>query len=258
MCVYNYRHPWVATELIMFCFCLFLFYFFLFTVRSQKILNWFSPNLQELCSLNNPVVLKIILTPSCGRKTQKTANICSELQELTQIFDNNVQTVEDNSNLKQIWTRRIVSLHFWRISFWTVGGQLRSICSIGWEHLYFCQIATFSLLTEKLLNRFAQNIQVNCALWSSLDNHGVQKIILTPSCGYKCKKDQNLLKISRVWLRFLTITSKRSYGFSQFLHYLCLRIQGIYCWHPYWATMFEWPPKSKSISGSRGTDDSVL
>ena len=49
-----------------------------------------------------------------------------------------------------------------------------------------------------------------------------------------------------------------SYGFSQFLHYLCFRGQGIHCWHSYWATMFEWPRKSKSTSGLRGTDDSVL
>ena len=26
----------------------------------------------------------------------------------------------------------------------------------------------------------------------------------------------------------------------------------------YWATMFEWPQKSKSTSGSKGTDDTVL
>ena len=34
--------------------------------------------------------------------------------------------------------------------------------------------------------------------------------------------------------------------------------QEIHCWHSYWATMFEWPRKSKSTSGSRGTDDFVL
>ena len=50
---YSYRHPCVATEPIMFCYGLFIFfiYFFLFTVRSQKLLDRFSPNFQELCIL---------------------------------------------------------------------------------------------------------------------------------------------------------------------------------------------------------------
>ena len=72
--------------------------------------------------------------------------------------------VKDDSNLKQTWTRGMVSLHFWRVSFWTVQGQLRYICPMGWQNLYFCQIATFSLLTQKLFNRFAHNFQVNCAI----------------------------------------------------------------------------------------------
>ena len=72
------------------------------------------------------------------------------------------------------------------------------------------------------------------------------------------KNNSNMLKISRVDSRCLTITLNRSYGFSQFLH--CLRYQRwrINCWHFYWATLFAWSRKSKSISGSRGTDDSVL
>ena len=37
----------------------------------------------------------------------------------------------------------IVSLHFWWISFWTVQGQLRSICPIGWENLYFVRLLYF-------------------------------------------------------------------------------------------------------------------
>ena len=44
-----------------------------------------------------------------------------------------------------------------------------------------------------------------------------------------------------------------SYGFSQFLWYLCFRDQGIHCWHSYWATMFGWPQKFRSTSGLRGT-----
>ena len=43
-----------------------------------------------------------------------------------------------------------------------------------------------------------------------------------------------------------------SYGFSQFLHCLCYQGQGIHCWHSYWATMFEWPRKSKLTSVSTG------
>ena len=44
-----------------------------------------------------------------------------------------------------------------------------------------------------------------------------------------------------------------SYRFSQFLQYLCFRGQGIHFWHSYWATMFGWPQKSRSTSGSRGS-----
>ena len=88
---------------------------------------------------------------------QKTAKISSKFQGLTQIFENNFKTVKVNSYLKQTWTRGIVSLHFWKILLWTVREQLRSIFPIGWENLYFCQIATFSLLTHKLSNRFTQN-----------------------------------------------------------------------------------------------------
>ena len=60
---------------------------------------------------------------------------------------------------------------------------------------------------------------------------------------------------SRVPQRYWFILSD---GFSQFLHYLCFRGQEIHSWHSYWATMFEWPRKSKSTSGLRSTDDFVL
>ena len=123
------------------------------------------------CSLNNPVVLKFFWR-HLAEKNAKTAKIWSKFHGLTQIFDNNFKTVKDNSNLKQTWTRGIVSLHFWQISLRMVWGQLRSICPIGWQNLYFCQIATFSLLTQKLFNRFAQTLQINCVLWSRLDNPG--------------------------------------------------------------------------------------
>ena len=48
-----------------------------------------------------------------------------------------------------------------------------------------------------------------------------------------------------------------SHRFSQFFNYLCFRGQGIHFWHSFWDTMFECPRKSRSTSGSRGTDDSV-
>ena len=49
-----------------------------------------------------------------------------------------------------------------------------------------------------------------------------------------------------------------SYEFLKFLQYLCFRGQGIYCWHSHWATVFGWSWKSRSTSGTWGTDDSVL
>ena len=44
-----------------------------------------------------------------------------------------------------------------------------------------------------------------------------------------------------------------SYKFFKFLQYLCFRGQGIHYWHSYWATLFGWPRKSGSTSGSRAT-----
>ena len=49
-----------------------------------------------------------------------------------------------------------------------------------------------------------------------------------------------------------------SYKCLTFLHYLCFRGQATASWHFYRATMFGWPQKSRSTSGSGGTDDSVL
>ena len=43
-----------------------------------------------------------------------------------------------------------------------------------------------------------------------------------------------------------------SYEFSKFLYYLCFRRLGIHFWYSYWATMFRWPRKSRSTSGTRG------
>ena len=94
------------------------------------------------CSLNNPVVLKFFWRHLAEKNAKNSKNL---FHGLTQIFDNNFKTAKDNLTLKQSWTiyRGIVSLYFWRVSFWTIQRQLRSICPIGWENLYFCQISTF-------------------------------------------------------------------------------------------------------------------
>ena len=42
------------------------------------------------------------------------------------------------------------------------------------------------------------------------------------------------------------------YRFLKFPHYSCFWGQWIYCWHFYWATMFVWPRKSRSASGTGG------
>ena len=44
-----------------------------------------------------------------------------------------------------------------------------------------------------------------------------------------------------------------SYEFLKFLHYLCFRGWGIHLWYSYWATMFQWPRKSRSTFGTGGT-----
>ena len=79
-----------------------------------------------------------------------------------------------------------------------------------------------------------------------------------PSCGNTRKKQLKYARNFKGWLRFLTITSKQSHEFSQFQHCLCIQSREIHCWHFYWATMFVWSRKSKSTSGSRDTDYSIL
>ena len=160
---YFYRQPCVATRRLCFT-SVYLFIFY-----SPFVLRNYSTDFHQIfrncvfwCSLNNPIVLKFFWL-HLAEKNAKTAKIWSKFHALTQIFDNNFKMVNDNSNLKQTWTRGMVSLHFRRISFRMVQGQLRSICPIGWQNLFFCQIATFSLLTQKLFDRFALNSQVNCA-----------------------------------------------------------------------------------------------
>ena len=58
------------------------------------------------------------------------------------------------------------------------------------------------------------------------------------------------LPVQEVYSKVMMNVSNR---FLKFLHYLCFRGQGIHCWHFYWATMFGWPQKSRSTSGSRGS-----
>ena len=143
----------------------------------------------------------------------------------------------------------MVSRYIWRVQFERFRDSWDPFAQWGDK---MCQIATFSLLTQKLFNRFVQNFQVNCAFCVVKI---IRVILLAAINAIKQPEfDQNF----KGWLRFLTITSKRSNGFSQFLHYLFLQSQGIHCWHSYWATVFEWPWKSKSASGSKGTDDIIV
>ena len=207
------------------CFATVYFYFFFihrsFSETTRPILTKFS----GIVYSGLVWIIRYFLNSSDAiswRKTLKTAKIWSKFHGLTHIFDNNFKTVKDNSNLKQTWTRGIVSLQFWQIWHRMVQGQLRSICPIGWQNLYFCQISTFSLLTQKLFNRFARNLQVNCAFWSILDNPGVKKLFWRHLAEINAKKQPKFAQNFTGWLRFLTITSKRSHGFSQFLHYLCI------------------------------------
>ena len=161
--------PCVATQPIMFCYGLFYFFF-----DSPFVLRNYPTDSHEIfrncvfwCSLNNPVVLKFFWR----HLAEKNAKNSKNLIKISRV-DNNFKTIKDNPNLKQTRTRGMVSLHFQRYSLWTVWGQLRFICPIGLQNLYFCQIATFSLLTQKLFDRFAHNSHVNCAFWSSSDNSG--------------------------------------------------------------------------------------
>ena len=78
-------------------------------------------------------------------------------------------------------------------------GQLWSICPIGWQNLYFCQIATFSLLTQKLftdLHKTCRRISL-----SEVDKMipGVWKLFWRHFAQINAKTNQNMLKISRVF-----------------------------------------------------------
>ena len=81
----------------------------------------------------------------------------SKFQGLTKNFDNNFKTVKDNSNLKQTWTRGIVSLHLWQISLWTFWEQRWDPFAKLGERKSVFYLTTCSLITQKLSNIFTQN-----------------------------------------------------------------------------------------------------
>ena len=61
------------------------------------------------------------------------------------------------------------------------------------------------------------------------------------------------IKVNFRFRRYLKVLMILSYGFSQFLQYLCFQGQGIHCRHSQWAAIFGWPRKSRSTSGTGGT-----
>ena len=61
------------------------------------------------------------------------------------------------------------------------------------------------------------------------------------------------IQVNFRYRRYSKVLMILSYEFLKFLHYLCFRGQEIHCWHSYWATMFGWPRKSRSTSGTGGT-----
>ena len=61
------------------------------------------------------------------------------------------------------------------------------------------------------------------------------------------------IQVNFRYRRYLKVLMIVCYKFLKILHYLCFRGQGIHFWYSYWATMFGWPRKSKSTSGSRGS-----
>ena len=83
-------------------------------------------------------------------------------------------------------------------------------------------------------------------------------VLMQPKNRYRMTPGVRHSGIVNWLIYFIYLLMILSYGFSQFLQYLCFRGQNIHFWHFYWATMFGWPQKSRSTSGSGGSDDSVL
>ena len=61
------------------------------------------------------------------------------------------------------------------------------------------------------------------------------------------------IQVNFRYRRYSKVLRIVSYRFSKFLHYICFWGQEIHCRHSYWATMFGWPWKSGSTSGTGGT-----
>ena len=61
------------------------------------------------------------------------------------------------------------------------------------------------------------------------------------------------IQVNFRYRRYLKVLMILSYKFLKFLQYLCFWGQEIHFWHSYWATMFGWPRKSRSTSGTGGT-----
>ena len=66
------------------------------------------------------------------------------------------------------------------------------------------------------------------------------------------------IQVNFRYRRYSKVLMILSYKFLKFLQYSCFRGQEIHCWYSYWATMFGWLRKSRSTSGTEGTDDCVL
>ena len=60
------------------------------------------------------------------------------------------------------------------------------------------------------------------------------------------------IQVNLRYRRYLKVLMIVSYEFLKCFHYSCFRGQGIHLWYSYWATMFGWPRKSKSTSGTGG------
>ena len=184
-------------------------------------------------------------------------------------------------------------IHFW-YSYWaTMFGwprKSRSTSGTGgtWRYWWLCLINFWNFFTIYVfeVREFISDILTELPCSGDLENQGqlpVQKVlegtddfvlwIFTISSVFIISRSRNSLPTFSVscyvWVtskiqvnfrykRYSKVLMIVSYRFLKFLHYLCFWGQGIHCRHSYWATMFGWPWKSRSTSGSVETDDSVL
>ena len=61
------------------------------------------------------------------------------------------------------------------------------------------------------------------------------------------------IQVNFRYRRYLKVLMIVPDEFSKFFHYLCFREWGIHFRYSHWATMFRWPRKSRSTSGTGGT-----